>query len=369
MWNFSNRLTAAEKVQSSGHRFLPVPPSSSCKQNGFAAMPARSTFHCRFHPSGTAAGKVTGISKIARDITQQKRMEQQLRDAHEELKTAQNELVDTARQAGMAEVAVGVLHNVGNVLNSVNVTTTIIGGKMRKSKAQSLGKIVAMLREHEGKLGEFLEKDAKGIEVLSYLEKLSQVICTEQRDVLSELETLAKNVEHMKEIVSAQQSYATAVPLVEFLSAGDLLEDAQRINLTSLGRHQVKIEKNYSDSHHISGDKHKVLQILVNLINNAKQAMGNSEIKILTLSTRVGPAGRIQISVSDTGCGIHPDNLNRIFSHGFTTKKGGHGFGLHSSVLAAREMKGSLTVQSEGPGRGTTFTLELPAAMPLAAAA
>jgi C4-dicarboxylate-specific signal transduction histidine kinase len=119
----------------------------------------------------------------------------------------------------------------------------------------------------------------------------------------------------------------------------------------------------------IYGDKHKVLQVLVNLITNAKQAMSKSDIKTLTLSTETGPAGEIRVSIQDTGCGIAPENITRIFSHGFTTKEGGHGFGLHSSILSAKEMKGALTVHSDGPGLGATFVLELPSAVPQAVVA
>lgn len=67
-----------------------------------------------------------------------------------------------------------------------------------------------------------------------------------------------------------------------------------------------------------------------------------------------------RITVSDNGVGIAVENLTRIFAHGFTTKKNGHGFGLHSSALAAKELGGSLRASSEGPDRGATFILELP---------
>jgi len=235
---------------------------------------------------------------------------------------------------------------------------------MRRSKASGLCKVVAMLREHEADLGQFMEHDGKGREIVAYLDKLSQAIALEQKDVLTEIEALSSNVEHVKEIVNAQQSYATAAALVESLNVRNLIEDALRINLISLGRHQVSVVRNYGDTHLIYGDKHKVLQVLVNLITNAKQAMSNSEIKTLTLSTETGPGGGVRLSIRDTGCGIAPENITRIFSHGFTTKKGGHGFGLHSSILAAKEMKGTLTVHSDGPGLGATFILELPSAIP-----
>jgi len=313
--------------------------------------------------------EIIGFSRIVRDITAQKRVEVELREAHDQLKTAHTNLVDTARRAGMAEVAIGVLHNIGNVLNSVNVSAGMLDRKMRLSKASGLCKVVAMLREHEADLGQFMDQDGKGREVISYLDKLSQAMTLEQKDVLTELEGLSKNVEHVKEIVNAQQSYATAAALVQSLNVRDLLEDALRINLISLGRHQVHVVRNYDHTHLIYGDKHKVLQVLVNLITNAKQAMSKSDIKTLTLSTETGPAGEIRVSIQDTGCGIAPENITRIFSHGFTTKEGGHGFGLHSSILSAKEMKGALTVHSDGPGLGATFVLELPSAVPQAVVA
>jgi len=309
-------------------------------------------------------GEILGFSRIVRDITAQKRIELELQEAHDQLKTAHTNLVDAAHQAGMAEVAIGVLHNIGNVLNSVNVSASMVDRKMRRSKASGLCKVVAMLREHEADLGQFMERDGKGREIVAYLDKLSKAIALEQKDVLTELEALSNNVEHVKEIVNAQQSYATAAALVESLNVRNLIEDALRINLISLGRHQVNVVRNYGDTHLIYGDKHKVLQVLVNLITNAKQAMSNSEIKTLTLNTETGPAGGVRLSIRDTGCGIAPENITRIFSHGFTTKKGGHGFGLHSSILAAKEMKGTLTVHSDGPGLGATFILELPSAIP-----
>lgn len=296
-------------------------------------------------------------------------LEQRVQDRTAQLQTAHAKLVDTARQAGMAEVAIGVLHNVGNVLNSVNLSASEADRKMRRSKAPSLGRVVAMLKQDQADLGQFMERDEKGRELLAYLEDLSQALALEHKEVLAHLNALSKNVEHVKEIVSLQQSYATAVPLVEALDIRDLIEDALRINQLSLGRHDVNIVRKFSDTRFVYGDKHKVLQVLVNLITNAKHAMSASEIKVLTLRTETGPAGEVRVSIGDTGCGIAPENINRIFSFGFTTRKGGHGFGLHSSVLAAKEMKGVLMAHSDGPGLGAQFVLELPSAGPRTAAA
>jgi signal transduction histidine kinase len=111
----------------------------------------------------------------------------------------------------------------------------------------------------------------------------------------------------------------------------------------------------------LSVEKHKVLQVLVNLIRNAKNACDETGRADKQLTLRVTAAnGRVIFSIIDNGIGIPPENLIRIFAHGFTTKKDGHGFGLHSGALAAKEMGGELRVHSDGVGQSATFTLELP---------
>ncbi|HEX5747505.1 MAG TPA: ATP-binding protein [Archangium sp.] len=82
--------------------------------------------------------------------------------------------------------------------------------------------------------------------------------------------------------------------------------------------------------------------------------------RLLTVKLERTTSGLVRIQVHDNGMGIAPEMLTRIFQYGFTTREEGHGFGLHSSALAAQELGGSLTVHSEGPGHGATFTLELP---------
>ena len=141
-----------------------------------------------------------------------------------------------------------------------------------------------------------------------------------------------------------------------------LVDDSLQINAGALDRHQVKLARESEKVPQVLVDKHKVLQILVNLIRNAKYAVSEAERKDKQVTVRLFQHGEdhVRIQVSDNGVGIAPENLTRIFAHGFTTRKDGHGFGLHSGALAAKEMGGSLSVHSEGPGQGATFTLELP---------
>jgi signal transduction histidine kinase len=284
--------------------------------------------------------------------------------AEEELQHTQQQLIDASRQAGMAEVATGVLHNVGNVLNSVNVSATLIAERLGQSRTANLARAAAMLREQNGQLVEFLTNDPKGKLLPDYLADLSQHLEDERLEARNEIDLLTRNIEHIKDIVAMQQTYARVSGVSEVLPAEALLEDALALNMDSFNRHHITVVREFSPVPEISVDRHKALQILVNLLRNAKQAMdeANPAEKRLTLRVRQKDARVVGIGVIDTGLGIAPENLTRIFSHGFTTRKDGHGFGLHSAALAAKQMGGRLSAHSAGPGHGAMFILELPVA-------
>ncbi|WEL82583.1 ATP-binding protein [Pseudomonas sp. CBSPCAW29] len=289
-------------------------------------------------------------------------LEQRVEERTRELKDAQSELMDSARQAGMAEIATNVLHNVGNVLNSVNISAELVTRKLRTSKALGLGKAMQLINEHRRDLGTFITEDEKGKLLPDYLNQLVEAIATEQQGLTEELAQLSKSVDHIKDIVSTQQSYAGASTLLEPVLISALMEDALRMNSGALSRHHVTVVKHYHDVPEIMADKHRLLLILVNLISNAKYAMSNLTDRTRQMTLTVMPLddGTLQISVKDEGEGIPAQNMTRIFTHGFTTRKEGHGFGLHSCALAALEMKGSLTAHSDGPGKGALFTLLIP---------
>jgi C4-dicarboxylate-specific signal transduction histidine kinase len=293
------------------------------------------------------------------------------KSSQRELEAMQQKLIETSRQAGMAEVATGVLHNVGNVLNSVNVSATVLQEQLRASKLSSLLMTADLLRERSADLMEFLSTDPKGKAILPFIIKLAAHLAREQETLLKELFTLAKNIEHIKEIVAMQQSYARVSGVMEFLPPAQLVEDALRMSESSLIRHRVQIIRDFAPVPDVAIDKHKVLQILVNLISNAKHALAHAaaDDKQLHITIAATEPGRVKIIVRDNGAGIPPENLTRVFRHGFTTKKQGHGFGLHSGALAAKEMGGSLRVDSAGLGKGAEFTLELPVNQSLKAVA
>jgi PAS domain S-box-containing protein len=295
------------------------------------------------------------VRGIFLDVTAQKQ-------AADELDRLNHRLVETSRHAGMAEVATGVLHNVGNVLNSVNVSASLIIDRVQHSRLANLGKLAGMLRAHAGDLGRYLTEDPKGRHVPDYLSVLATHLSDEQRFVLQELEGLRKHIDHIKDIVAMQQNYAKVAGVVETVPPAQLVEDALQLNAGALERHQVKVCREFETVPPVAVEKHKVLQILVNLIRNAKYAMDEARFqdKCLRLRLTAPDPNRVRIEVIDNGMGIPPENLTRIFQHGFTTRKDGHGFGLHNGALTARELGGTLRAHSDGLGTGSTFTLELP---------
>ena len=274
------------------------------------------------------------------------------------------QMLTLSRQAGMAEVATGVLHNVGNVLNSVNVSNNIISEKLEESEVATLVRLGHLLQQHQSDLPAYLATDAKGKLIPNFIIELAAKLQAEHIVLQQEQGKLTFNLDHIKEIVSLQQNYARVSGFLEQVSLPGLVDDALQLNVAGLSRHEVQIVRQYDDVPKATVDKHKVLQILVNLVHNAKYALDEATQQEKRLVVGVGMNGRnrIKISVSDNGVGIRPENLTKIFSLGFTTRRHGHGFGLHSGANAAKEMGGQLSVDSEGPGRGATFTLELPLA-------
>jgi C4-dicarboxylate-specific signal transduction histidine kinase len=232
----------------------------------------------------------------------------------------------------------------------------------------SLAKVVELLDQNSANLGAYVTNDPKGAQVPAFLARLKEHMASDQEEAIREMESLAKNVDHIKEIVAMQQSYARISGLREIVKASDLVDDSYRMDMDSYNRHHVRFLRDYHDVPPINVEKHKVLQILINLIRNAKQACDERGEKDKSVTARIAREdGHVMISVADNGIGIPAENLTRIFSHGFTTRKNGHGFGLHSGALAAKALGGSLTVASDGPGTGAVFTLALPCEEPAAA--
>ena len=283
--------------------------------------------------------------------------------AQTQISQMHSELLETARQAGRAELATSVLHDVGNVLTSVNVSARLFQDKVLNSGVSCIRKAVGVMEEHLDDLGTYLTQDERGRHLPQLFIDLSKQMSSDEQIILEEVKSLVGNIDHIKTIVATQQSHAKNTSgVVEQVSLTELLEKAILINSSSMKRHSVKIIRQYDDVAPVLVDSHKLLQIMVNLISNAKYSCMETGNEDCAMTVRLLLTGEdcVSIDVQDNGVGIPSENLTRIFAHGFTTRKDGHGFGLHSAAIAAKEMGGILTPYSDGLGTGATFTVEFP---------
>lgn len=301
------------------------------------------------------AGTREGIVCVVQDITERKAAEL----SEKALRRVEKE---ASRIAGMSEIATGVLHNVGNAVNSVNISVDLTKQFVKKSSLDLLEKAVSLLSEHSHdpeSLSRFFAEDKRGQKFPEFMPTIVARLKKEQDSMLCELTSLGEHVEHIMAIVASQQEFARSAPVREEVELSELIDKA--LALSGVDDHQrgIRIERDYGQSQRITIDSHKLVQILVNLISNARHALVDGAGGTVRITTEL-LGGDVTIAVTDDGIGIPRENLIRIFEHGFTTKETGHGFGLHISATGASELGGQLSAHSEGEGQGSTFRLTVP---------
>ncbi|MTI88231.1 MAG: GHKL domain-containing protein [Balneolaceae bacterium] len=287
-----------------------------------------------------------------------------LEELLQELKDTRNELVEKAHKAGMADIATGVLHNVGNILNSVNTSASIMESTLKKSKLQGLVKANKMLRENLDRIDKFIAEDSRGEKLLNYYLKLEDPLLREKQQLIDQNARLTEKIQLINDVISTQQSYATAGMFMDSIDLTEMIESALTLLAGSIDRHHITVKRDIDDVSEVIGQSTKIVHILLNLFKNAKEAMDSVESNrehVVDISLKQDDSD-VYLSIVDNGCGISDENLKKIFTHGFTTKTSGHGFGLHSCSNYMTEMGGELTVDSPGIDKGATFTLIFPRA-------
>jgi two-component system NtrC family sensor kinase len=328
-----------------------------------------STFALVGHYVGALLDNHALIAELERERVELKQSNSQLDASLQELRDTQDRLIqsaramaEVARRTGMADIATGVLHNVGNVLNSVNVSAGLALERLTCMRTGGLERLADLLADESGTLAEALARDERGRRIPSYLREVVAYLNGEKDAIGTELRRLQQHVEHIRSIVADQQAYARSATVLEFCSLSRLVDDAIGLGQPPLEELGIRVVRKDEPVPDLLLDKHKVLQILVNLVNNARYALleAPTQDKRLTVIVQQNPPGHVRVSLEDNGMGIAPEHLTQVFGRGFTTRPHGHGFGLHTSALAARELGGSLTCTSPGVGQGATFVLELP---------
>jgi len=279
------------------------------------------------------------------------------------LQTTQEQMLQVAHLAGMTEIATGVLHNVGNVLNNVNVSTTVIDDRLRRLRVDGVIKVANLLNEHADDLPEFLAKDGCGERIRQYLSGLTKELTEDQRLLIGEMEFLIDKVQHIRNIITAEQQYARRVSFREQCDLHRLIDDTLLMHGHSLAKYEVEVRREFDEVPLSLLEKSKLLQVVDNLIKNAIESMSTHDApRLLTVRTRMLTPHRVRLEVTDTGLGITPADAGRIFNFGFTTKTTGNGFGLHSAANTMAEMGGSISAHSDGLGQGAQFAIEFPLA-------
>ncbi len=305
------------------------------------------------------AGVPVGVQVIIWDITPFRETEARLRET-------QRELIEVSRLAGIAEIATGVLHNIGNALNSVNTSAGVVANSARQLKIDSVGRLEQLLRRESEPWSALFTQDPRGQKICDFVRTLDTHLRQGRDRILEEIRALRDGVEHINHIVASQQEFARASGLAELQTPSETMDYALRLCEAELLRHRIALHRDYQPAPPIRLERHKVVQILVNLIRNAKDSLARAgrDDKHVTVGVRTTEAGEVRYFVADNGAGIAAEDLSRLFTMGFTTKKDGHGFGLHNSVLTASALGGTLRAESGGVDRGATFYLTLPAAPP-----
>ncbi len=279
-----------------------------------------------------------------------------------QLKEAQSELIDKAHKAGMADIASSALHNIGNILNSVKTSAESMDELVERSPVGELSKANDLLRDNIDSIEDFICRDPKGKKLMQYYLKLEQPLQEACNAIKENTARLLDKVNVIKDVITAQQNYAGIGGFTQEANLADIMDDAFTMQSVSIERHSITIERDYRFSRTMRVQKTKLVHILVNLVKNAKDAMlgiPNDKRRIVASIFQEGDG--VFIRLSDNGTGIEKENITRIFSHGFTTKKEGHGFGLHSSANYLKEMGGEIWAESKGKGAGAVFVIRFPA--------
>ncbi len=290
----------------------------------------------------------------------ERELKQLVRQRTTHLEETQKKLVETAHRAGMAEISTGVLHNVGNILNSTNISVEHARKIVAQSNITGFWRANEMLKGMENEV----QLNPKGKKLIQFYETLAQGLKKEQDAVQHELDQLLESVRMMREIIEIQHDYAQSGLLIEELSPAEFIGEVLALMHVSMERHAIDVHVHELSKEPCLVTRTKIVNVLVNLIENAKDAVdGNPSLgkpKRLEISTSQTLDGKLEIEVHDNGYGILAENMDHVFTFGFTTKAKGHGYGLHTSANAMTEMGGSLRIESDGPDCGTSAIMQLP---------
>ena len=278
------------------------------------------------------------------------------------LAESQNAVVQASRHAGMAEVAANVLHNVGNTLTNSIVLTSEIQSTLRNSRTAGLAKAVEMLKQQANDLPEFIANDAKGKQLPAYLIKAGDAVMAEHATLVGDAEKLERSLAAVQDIIRAQQSVDGPTEVLQSVELSDTIDGALAVIEPSFLRHRVKATRTVDRNVRTMLDRSRFQQVLVNLLTNAVQAckVASEKHRFVQIEAGIAAPTTFFVEVRDGGVGFDDARKAKLFTQGYTTRDDGHGLGLHYCANAIKQMNGTISASSDGPGLGATFRIELP---------
>ncbi len=285
------------------------------------------------------------------------KLEKKFDAKNSELEEAKKEVEKVDYISGIAEITSGTLHNVKNIINSINVGIELSKRFYSSDAVKALKKASTMLRDNINNIEDFIVHDTRGKKLLEYYLAIEELMDEELERNKGYLESLETNVDSINSIITTQQVYVSGKE-DDAVFIHEIADDALQILATSVDALKVTIDKRYDLTPKILVHKVKLVHVMVNIIKNAIEATigepdGRREIYLSTFTRE----SFVRIEIRDTGKGATSDQVDQLFNSGFTTKDDGHGFGLSTSKRYLNEMNAEILAQSAGLGTGMKFTI------------
>ena len=307
---------------------------------------------CRIRPISNAAQEFIGFVAYHRDISQQRSLE----DENQKL---QCQVTEAAKHAASVAMTHSALENVADALTTANVMTGLVLNRVKSFAPTRIEQAGALIEQHVDDLAAFVRHDEQGRHLPAYLKSLASRISRENNLLKEEIGRLQTGIVAARDLVERQKDHTRLAQFLEPVQLNDILRDA--LLAVPMGDDVQVVEAMDNALPKVHADRRKLMQVMVNLLSNARHALRVSGKTALTLQVRTFlHDDKVVLEIADNGCGIPPERIRRVFRRGNSAWAEGRGYGLYCSQQAAEEMGGELAAQSEGESSGATFRFALP---------
>ncbi|MBO1319880.1 response regulator [Acanthopleuribacter pedis] len=285
----------------------------------------------------------------------------ELQKKNQQILDAQERLLEAAHDAGMAEIAANLLHNVGNAMASVKTSVSVLNDMIGQNQAlRFYRRMVDLFREQQqaGTLAEFFQSE-RATMVTQAWDRIEDTWQKQTTQFEEELTRLGRNLAGIDNIVESQRQYANAPETFNEVDLNGIINNVLQFQKRNLDAAEIQVIRDFEELPELPLQKGKLTKVLVHLIDNAIDAsLAQGGERTLTLRTRLLKDQGVRLEVIDKGAGIPKEHVSRIFTQGFSTKAGNSGYGLHYCANAIQEMRGRIDVKSEGTGKGACFIVD-----------